>query len=184
MKALLASPWVRWGLAGLLQLTLVGLPLADRLQVHWFGEEVTLALRPVDPRDLLRGDYVILNPEIQLVDTGIGVPAEVFGGDDVWVVVAPDGEGISRAVAVLSAPPTDGRIALKGRVSSTPSASDTVLRIDYGLDAFFVPEGQGLEIERLPRDRVRLVVAVSADGRSAPLRLVADGEVLLKDSAF
>lgn len=184
MKALLASPWVRWGLAGLLQLTLVGLPLADRLQVHWFGEEVTLALRPVDPRDLLRGDYVILNPEIQLVDTGIGVPAEVFGGDDVWVVVAPDGEGISRAVAVLSAPPTDGRIALKGRVSSTPGASDTVLRIDYGLDAFFVPEGQGLEIERLPRDRVRLVVAVSADGRSAPLRLVADGEVLLKDSAF
>lgn len=184
MKTLLASPWVRWGLAGLLQLTLVGLPLADRLQVHWFGEEVTLALRPVDPRDLLRGDYVILNPEIQLVDTGIGVPAEVFGGDDVWVVVAPDGEGISRAVAVLSAPPTDGRIALKGRVSSTPSASDTVLRIDYGLDAFFVPEGQGLEIERLPRDRVRLVVAVSADGRSAPLRLVADGEVLLKDSAF
>ena len=184
MKALLASPWVRWGLAGLLQLTLVGLPLADRLQVHWFGEEVTLALRPVDPRDLLRGDYVILNPEIQLVDTGIGVPAEVFGGDDVWVVVEPDGEGISRAVAVLSAPPTDGRIVLKGRVSSTPSASDTVLRIDYGLDAFFVPEGQGLEIERLPRDRVRLVVAVSADGRSAPLRLVADGEVLLKDSAF
>lgn len=184
MKALLASPWVRWGLAGLLQLTLVGLPLADRLQVHWFGEEVTLALRPVDPRDLLRGDYVILNPEIQLVDTGIGVPAEVFGGDDVWVVVAPDDDGISRAVAVLSAPPTDGRIALKGRVSSTPSASDTVLRIDYGLDAFFVPEGQGLEVERLPRDRVRLVVAVSADGRSAPLRLVADGEVLLKDSAF
>lgn len=184
MKTLLASPWVRWGLAGLLQLALVGLPLADRLQVHWFGEEVTLALRPVDPRDLLRGDYVILNPEIQLVDTSVGVPAGLVGGDPVWVVVEPDGDGISRATAVLSAPPADGSIALKGRVSSTPGASDATLRIDYGLDAFFVPEGQGLEIERLPRDRVRLVVAVSADGRSAPLRLVADGKVLLKDSAF
>lgn len=184
MKTLLASPWARWGLAGLLQLTLVGLPLADRLQVHWFGQEVTLALRPVDPRDLLRGDYVILNPEIQFVDTGVGVPAGLVGGDAVWVVVEPDGDGISRAAALLSTPPTDGRIALKGHVGSTPTSSDTTLRIDYGLDAFFVPEGQGLEIERLPRDRVRLVVAVSADGRSAPLRLVADGEVLLKDSAF
>ena len=184
MKTLLASPWARWGLAGLLQLALVGLPLADRLQVHWFGQEVTLALRPVDPRDLLRGDYVILNPEIQLVDVGGGVPQDLFGGDAVWVVVEPDGDGISRATALLSTPPTDGRIALKGHVGSTPTSSDTTLRIDYGLDAFFVPEGQGLEIERLPRDRVRLVVAVSADGRSAPLRLVADGEVLLKDSAF
>lgn len=184
MKTLLASPWARWGLAGLLQLALVGLPLADRLQVHWFGQEVTLALRPVDPRDLLRGDYVILNPEIQFVEIRVGVPTGLVGGDAVWVVVEPDGDGISRATALLSAPPTDGRIALKGHVGSTPTSSDTTLRIDYGLDAFFVPEGQGLEIERLPRDRVRLVVAVSADGRSAPLRLVADGEVLLKDSAF
>ena len=55
---------------------------------------------------------------------------------------------------------------------------------DYGLETFFVPEGQGIEIERMPADRLRLVVAVADDGRSAPLRLMADGEVLLKDSAF
>ncbi|WP_186396381.1 GDYXXLXY domain-containing protein [Stappia sp. TSB10GB4] len=184
MSALLASPWARWGLAAVLQLVLIGLPLADRLQVHWFGREVTLALRPIDPRDLLRGDYVILNPEIGQVQLETGMPQGLASGDEVWVVVEPDDEGISRAVAVLSAPPGDGRIALKGRVTGVPASASGALRVDYGLETFFVPEGQGIEIERMPADRVRLVVAVADDGRSAPLRLMADGEVLLKDSAF
>ena len=37
---------------------------------------------------------------------------------------------------------------------------------------------------RLPREQVRLVVAVTGSGRSAPLRLLANGKVLLEDSAF
>jgi len=32
------------------------------------GEEVLLKTRPIDPRDLFRGDYVILNYEISTID--------------------------------------------------------------------------------------------------------------------
>ncbi|WP_029059964.1 GDYXXLXY domain-containing protein [Stappia stellulata] len=180
------SPWVRWGAVALLQLILIALPLAERWSVHATGQEVTLALRPVDPRDLLRGDYVILNPEIGRISrqqvAGETDLSEFALGDPVWTVVERDGEGVFRAVDVLPAPPRDGRVALKGRVGSRLSGDE--LRIDYGLSAFFVPQGKGLEIEAMPRETVRLVVAVSEDGRSAPLRLMADGKVLLEDSAL
>ncbi|MCA1298472.1 GDYXXLXY domain-containing protein [Stappia indica] len=183
MSTALRSSWLRWGLAALIQLLLVALPLADRLSVHYSGVEVTLALRPVDPRDLLRGDYVILNPAIGEVDVSeVGRPENLQAGDRVWTVVEPDADGIFRAVDLLHAPPAAGRVALSGTVRRI-AAGGRVL-IDYGLDAFFVPEGRGREIERLDTSTLRLVVAVSADGRSAPLRLLADGKVLLQDSAF
>jgi uncharacterized membrane-anchored protein len=180
------SPWMRWGAVALLQLMLILLPLAERWSVHATGQEVTLALRPIDPRDLLRGDYVILNPEIGRISreqVANGTDLSTFAlGDPVWTVVERDGEGIYRAVDVLSAPPQDGRVALKGQAGSLHGGKE--LRVTYGLDAFFVPEGRGLEIEELPRERVRLVVAVTKGGRSAPLRLMADGKVLLEESAF
>ncbi|MBL6431088.1 MAG: GDYXXLXY domain-containing protein [Alphaproteobacteria bacterium] len=59
------------------------------------------------------------------------------------------------------------------------------MRVDYGLSAFFVPQGKGERKSRRCRaSEVRLVVAVTGSGRSAPLRLLANGKVLLEDSAF
>jgi len=49
-------PAVIWGLLALIQLGLIAVPLIDRLQVQMTGKEATLALVPVGPRDLLRGD--------------------------------------------------------------------------------------------------------------------------------
>lgn len=175
------SPFMKWGLVALIQLALVALPLTERLRVHATGTEVTLALAPIDPRDLLRGDYVILNPQINVVEAG-DLADSVYQDDPVWAVLEADEEGIHRAVALLDAAPEDGRLAIRGRVRGHRAGQS--LAVDYGLDAFFVPEGQGLDIERMPRDRVRLVVAVSAGGAAAPLRLMADGKVLLQDSAF
>ncbi|WP_349359936.1 GDYXXLXY domain-containing protein [Stappia sp.] len=184
MAGRMSSPWLRWGLVAVLQLALIAMPLAERWSVHLTGTEVTLALRPVDPRDLLRGDYVILNPEIERLsraDLGDTMPG-LSEGDRVWTVVAPDEDGVWRADAVLTMPPEDGRVALAGRVSGLSGAD--IVRVDYGLNAFFVPQGKGKAIEAMPREDVRLVVAVTADGRSSALRLMADGVVLLRETAF
>uniref|UniRef100_UPI003BAA06A3 GDYXXLXY domain-containing protein n=1 Tax=Stappia sp. TaxID=1870903 RepID=UPI003BAA06A3 len=181
-RRIAARPLVLWGLAAFIQIGLILTTLGERLIVHATGSEVTLALRPVDPRDLLRGDYVILNPQIGRValdlarDTG-----EFRAGDEVWTVVEADDDGVSRAVEILRSPPQDGRRVFAGHVRSV---WQDVVNIDYGLTAFYVPEGRGREIERLPGDTLRLVVALTADGKSAPLRLVADGKTLLSESAF
>ncbi len=174
-------PYIKWGLLALVQLSLIAIPLVDRLQVQMGGEEVTLALIPVDPRDLLRGDYVIINLEIGRLSADLPGASDVTSGDDVFVELQAGETGVMEAVSIHTS--ADG--------VSGPLISGTVLtatgedvRIDYGIDAFFLPEGEGLIIEDLETDRVRLVVSVADDGRSLPLRLLVDGKPFKSDAAF
>ncbi|HEY5965599.1 MAG TPA: GDYXXLXY domain-containing protein, partial [Xanthobacteraceae bacterium] len=69
MNSLLASlarmPRPLWfALAGLVQLALIAMMVIDRASVLREGTEVLLQTRPVDPRDFLRGDYVVLSYDI------------------------------------------------------------------------------------------------------------------------
>ncbi|WP_395174602.1 GDYXXLXY domain-containing protein [Roseibium alexandrii] len=175
------SPFLKWGLIALVQLTLIALPLIGRLDVQISGKEVTLALVPVDPRDLLRGDYVIINLAIARVSIDLPGANEVKEGDRVYVRLAPGTDGVMRAASVDKAPDASGTAAMAGTVRSV-GGSD--IRIDYGIDAFFLPEGDGLIIEDLDTERVNLVVAVTEDGRSLPLRLLVDGKPFKNDAAF
>ncbi len=52
---------------------------------------------------------------------------------------------------------------------------DTVLEVVYGIEAYFVPEGRGFEIETA--DDVDVVVAVDGTGRAAIKHLIVDGDV-------
>lgn len=59
------------------------------------GTVVLLETRPVDPRDLLRGDYVILNYNISTIATNLFSPAltnTLPYGQTVWVALASRGE--------------------------------------------------------------------------------------------
>jgi len=184
-QSLFRSPWVRWGLLAIIQLGLIAVPLMDRMEVVASGTEVTLDFRPVDPRDLLRGDYVIVSLKIEALDPKVpGLGEDPSYGDEVYVVLeqtAGDEAGAGASpVAVLAEPPDDGRLALKGTVRHA-NGPDGAVMIDYGIDAFFVPEGEGLKIERLPADRVQLVIALAADGRAVPLRLLVDGKEFQSD---
>ena len=50
------------------------------------------------------------------------------------------------------------------------------LRVDYGINQYFVPEGKGREIERITGDgRVNIVAAVAPSGEMAIKRLLVDG---------
>lgn len=171
----------RWGLVALIQLVLIAIPLIDRLQVQMTGEEVTLELVPVDPRDLLRGDYVTINLAINRLAADLPGAALLSAGQTVYAQLRQDGTG--PATAVRLAPYRDALdgLAIAGRVTSV---KEDEIRLDYGLDAFFLEEGAGLRIEQLDADRIVLVVAVSADGRSLPLRLLVDGKPFKSDGAF
>ena len=54
----------------LIQVALLAVMVIDRVQILRDGAEVTLQTRPVDPRDLLRGDYVVLRYDISEVPAG------------------------------------------------------------------------------------------------------------------
>jgi uncharacterized membrane-anchored protein len=183
MLAAIRNPWLKWGVIALIQILLVATPLAERIGVHMSGREVTLAMRPVDPRDLLRGDYVIVNLEINRIDAGLFPKGTAFSeGDTAYVLLEADADGVGRPVGVSRQAPDGGKLAIRGYLASPPGAATVAM--DYGLDAFYVPEGAGKAIEQIDANQLRLVVALTQSGKSAPLRITLDGKTLLEENAF
>ncbi|NRG19520.1 GDYXXLXY domain-containing protein [Rhizobiales bacterium] len=175
--------YLKWGLVALIQLGLVATTLAERIRVHMTGEEVILAMRPVDPRDLLRGDYVVVTLEIERVSADLLAPGEELArGDTVYVSLERDGEGIARATGISKARPEGATLAIRGRVSARPGGEE--ISIAYDLDAFYIQEGKGEILENSDREKMRLVVALTEAGISAPLRITLDGKTLVEESAF
>ena len=111
---------VLFGVAVLLQCVLLVLMVADRMQILREGREVTLQTQPVDPRDLLRGDYVVLRYDISQLPAGTlaGQPA-AERKPVVFVKLAPNANGLYEAVSVHAEPVTVTApdVLIRGRVS-------------------------------------------------------------------
>jgi uncharacterized membrane-anchored protein len=153
-------------------LVLVGIVMANT--IPWAGSgvrTVLLKVEPVDPRDLMRGDYVILGYEISRVPPGTflgGSSARERAGRTVYVMLEPDEDGRHyHGVGVVEEPPANGPF-----IRGTLEASG---RIVFGIESYFVQEGKGKEYEQAVRDRrLSAEVALSRDGRAALRRLVFD----------
>lgn len=178
-----------FAVAFLVQAGLLGYMLVARASQLANGTEVRLPVVPVDPRDLLRGDYVILSyPMSQLNLAELGGDSDFNYSTPVYVELAQDGE-VSKPVAVWREKP-EGKIAIRGDITywTTPSGCEkdcSVLSVDYNLEKFFVPEGEGLELEKLRNDqRIQVDVAVSDNGRAALKRLRVDGQVKYEETLF
>ncbi|MBQ7263561.1 MAG: GDYXXLXY domain-containing protein [Synergistaceae bacterium] len=151
----------RYLLAAVLPLcVLLWLPAWPAL-ISTFGDEVRLAARPVDPRDLFRGDYVSLTFEaaamplasFDLPPSGpVRVPRPTEG-DVFYVSLEKDASGLHVPVMATPAPP-DGPW-LRARVVD-PWGPWVHLDLGPSLKRFYVREGTGLELERADR----LVVTV------------------------
>jgi uncharacterized membrane-anchored protein len=104
------------------------------------GESVLLETRPVDPRDILRGDYVVLDYKISDIPEAL-FPEDMreFRRKIVYVTLDRAASGIGTVKGVSAAPPSDG-FYIKGKMDYG--------RIDYGIGAYYVPEGTGRDIER------------------------------------
>jgi len=181
---------VLFSAAILVQCALLVLMVADRMQILREGREVTLQTQPVDPRDLLRGDYVVLRYDISQLPAGAlaGQPS-AERNPVVFVKLAPNANGLYEAVSVHAAPVavTAPEILIRGRVSyscggSTSRTFCDKLTIKYGLESYFVPEGEGRKLE-LARNqqKLRVVAAVLPSGRAAIKRLLLDGEPVYEE---
>lgn len=176
-----------------LQAGLLGWILWDRANLLENGREIRLQVTPVDPRDLLRGDYVVLSYPISRLQTNQLEGDDDFGyGDPIYVTLAPEGEGW-KAVAIRHERAAGDAIVLKGVVSEITSLGDNcgdakgcaVYNVDYNLEQFFVPEGKGRELETLRNDqRVSVDVALAPTGRAALKRLLVDGAVRYEETMF
>jgi uncharacterized membrane-anchored protein len=164
------------------------------------GVEVRLQTLPVDPRDLFRGDYVVLSYDIGLVNlTRLAAPDGLAARERVHVGLAagPGGQASAVAIARQGQPRRAGLVWIEGRIEALEGcwrrrgATDTrcaegdrMARIVYGLESYFVPQGEGLAIERTEASRVEVVAAVTASGASAIKRLLIDGKPVYDEPPF
>jgi uncharacterized membrane-anchored protein len=144
--------------------------IASKQQILKTGKTVVLETQPVDPRDLLRGDYVVLSYKISRLDLkGLKSEKQYYNnGEIVYVGLAPEGK-YWKAVYVSSKKPGNG-VFIKGRSMRSYTG---ILQATYGLESYFVPEDTGRELERGTRrgGRESLVVEAAVD---------AEGNALIK----
>jgi uncharacterized membrane-anchored protein len=150
------------------------------------GTLVLLETQPVDPRSLFRGDYVILRYAINTLNTGLfGMPADVKHGDTLYVTLREDAP-FWKPVSVHSVrpEPTPGTVVIKGETYYTVPGGQSV-EVRYGIEEYFVPEGEGREIERPRQDgKVSILVAIDRFGNAGIKAVLIDGVTRYEETLF
>ena len=120
------------------------------------GEEVSLRTVPFDPRDLFRGDYIMLQyviseiniTEFQDIDKADWEEGAVTGRK-VYVTLKKEGK-YHVVDKVFWEEPKEG-LYLKGKIQYADTFRNIAM-IDYHLDRYFVPENTGKDFEELSRE--------------------------------
>ena len=158
------------------------------------GIPVVLETQPIDPRSLFRGDYVRLNYTISTL--GLDQHPELVElkrGDELYVVLAK-GDPYWQPQAIHTEHPGGGDVVLKGRVDRVvqrfnretrkfEEAKD--LQVKYGIESYFVPEGEGRAIERPAEgEKVSIEVAVDSFGNAGIRAVLVNGQPRYIESLF
>ena len=163
----------------------------DRVRLLSSGREITLPIVPVDPRDLFRGEYVRLGYDVGTVPVRLLEGPAPRENEAFYVVLEKKPDGVWQSVKVTSSMPQEtspDRIVLKARAAYAWPASgsaDASVRVRYGIESYFVPEGQGRKLEALAREKkLATLVAVDARGNAAIKGLIVDGVLQYEEPLF
>jgi uncharacterized membrane-anchored protein len=145
------------------------------------GQAVLLETAPVDPWSATRGQYLQLNYTISQLRSGqvelVGAPYK--SGQQVWVRLQKgDPYWTATAVYPSKPPAAAGQVDMRGTVQwMMPDAQDqpTTAFIRYGVEQFYVPEGEGPKLEQ-QRQALSVEVKVDRYGRGAISRVFVDGK--------
>lgn len=138
------------------------------------GKEVLLETVPVDPRDLFRGDYVILRYKISTLDLN-KIPDDYTDfktGDKIYLSLNTEND-YGAPAKVYRNSPSKGVLFLKGQVKYVRKKK---LTVEYGIESYFVPEGQGKKIERAQRGELDVKVSIDKFGNAAIKSLLLKGK--------
>lgn len=168
-----------------LQIGFLSWVIQGRAAILRDGTEVFLKVEPVDPRDLLRGDYVRLGYNISTVPLDLFEPS-AFGREEtrnvpVMIRLAPGEGGVwhargGRLASDPAGPLEAGEVEVRAVIPYGFSAGAGSARAEYGIERFYLPEGEGRDIERDMNTRSFFMkVAVGRSG-TAQIKAFFDGD--------
>jgi uncharacterized membrane-anchored protein len=151
------------------------------------GRAILLETRPVDPRDLLSGDYLMLNYKISDVPTNLFSPPvkkDLPYDTKIFVALAPGTNQfyvVTRASTNSFAPSSDAEVVLSGQSASRWWNATNSVHVEYGIERYYVAEGTGN-----PHGKLTARVVVPASGHAKLQQVFLDGkpyEQAMKDAA-
>ncbi len=145
------------------------------------GKIILLETKPVDPRDMLSGDYLMLNYKISDVPVSLFSPPigkELPYGTKIFVAVAPGTNGFymvthastnemgvsANEVLLL------GKSSLWWRNFGGFHSNDTI-HVEYGLERYYIAEGTGN-----PAGKLTVKAIVPASGRAKIKEVLVNGK--------
>jgi len=136
------------------------------------GREIILPALPVDPRDLFRGDYAVLRYTISRHKVPAYNKENWEEGRTVYVSLKLHGQDWEIDKIDLEKP-VRGLFLLGKTGAASRGKYDVTYEIKYGIESFFVPEGDGKRLEALrEKKKWSAVVNVTPDGHAKIKRLV------------
>jgi len=161
-----------------LQVLVLAFIAGKREYIARTGAVVYLRTAPIDPRDLFRGDYVRLRYEASIVplarasgDVAEQMKKYAYGGT-VYSALEKEEGGLAEVTGLSTTRPASG-IFIKGRLAQAwrfGTAAPETAAVEYGIEAYYVQEGRGLEIEKQQGMRttiqtpLEMEVALGGDG--------------------
>ncbi|WP_104667292.1 GDYXXLXY domain-containing protein [Ensifer adhaerens] len=188
------SRWLNPLLAALLvagvQTAALGYMIEGRASILRSGRDVLLKTVPVDPRDLLRGDYVILNYDISRLQP------ELFKGDtpreqeqaQVYVRLEKQLDGFWAATEASFQPLAsagDSVVLRSLPFAYYPSSSSSSVDVEYGIERFYVPEGEGRTLEEARNAQALSVnIRVDAKGKAQIREIAVNGSPVYEEPLY
>ncbi len=154
-KRLVIALAVLIGIAGVFILYL-SLPLLT-------GKTVILKTQPVDPFDLLRGQYLIINYEI----SGVDLSADAKEGDTVYVLLKEGEDKIWHADKALLSRPESG-IFIRGTAKQLWRG----FGVDYGIEQYFFE--RDAHVPRMDSAKIK----IDSSGQARIVELLMNGTAL------
>ena len=138
-----------------LQLGVLAFMAGQREWVVRQGRMVYLRTAPIDPRDVMRGDYVRLNYEISHVPSALwqgglsrtlplAVSNRRLQDKRVYAALNIGRDDLGELVSLSDAPPASGPY-LRGRLQSWGAAQ---AEVHYGIEAYFMEQGTAGQLEQ------------------------------------
>lgn len=146
---------------------------AKKIHALAVGKTILLKTAPVDPYSIMSGYYAVLGYEIS--NPGVSTEWKKWPEEKpAWVLLKPDPNGVWNAVSIhdkLPSVPSDC-VVIKGKTSRG--------RIEYGIEAYFIPESARDKVEQDLRRNSREAkaeVKVDSSGNAAIVKLIIQDRI-------
>lgn len=148
-------------------LVLLGIVITFILYLSWpllTGTTAVLATMPIDPFDILRGQYLTIRYEI----SQIPIIEEANEGDTAYIQLTEDSSQIWRYKKASLIKPEG--VFIKGKIISKQTGT---MRIEYGIEQYFFEKDAHIETRNMT-----VKVKISSSGQARILELLQDGKPL------